>query len=84
VIVAAGVVLVAAAACFVVRLLRGPSLADRVLATNGLLLVGMAAIAAHAVATGSGAFVPTIVVVALVGFIGTAIIARFIEARGTS
>ena len=63
-------------------MLRGPSLADRVVAINGLLLVGMGAIAARAVQTGVGAFLNVLVVVALVGFIGTAMVARFIEGRG--
>lgn len=75
-------VLVAAGACFAFRMLRGPSLTDRVVAINGLLLVGMATIAARAVQTGIGAFLNVLVVVALVGFIGTAMVARYIEGRG--
>lgn len=75
-------VLTAAAGGFAFRMLRGPTLADRVVAINGLLLVGMAAIAARAVQTGIGAFLNVLVVIALVGFIGTAMVARFIEGRG--
>jgi multisubunit Na+/H+ antiporter MnhF subunit len=82
VITATFAVLVVAGGCFAYRMLRGPSLADRVVAINGLLLVGMAAIAARAVQTGVGAFLNVLVVVALVGFIGTAMVARFIEGRG--
>jgi multisubunit Na+/H+ antiporter MnhF subunit len=80
--VATYLVLVAATALFGYRLAVGPSLADRVVGTNGMLLVGMVAIAAHAVFAGTGAFLPVLVVIALVGFVGTAIIARFIEGRG--
>ncbi len=79
---AAYVVLTLAAACFGFRLLRGPSLADRVVATNGLLVVGMASLAARAAETGAGAFLNVLVVLALVSFIGTAMVARFIEGRG--
>jgi multisubunit Na+/H+ antiporter MnhF subunit len=75
-------VLVAATFAFGYRLAIGPSLADRVIGVNGMLLVGMVGIAAHATFTGTGAFLPTLVVIALVGFVGTAIIARFIEGRG--
>ena len=57
-------------------------LADRVIALNGLLLVGMGAIATHAAHTGNGAFLPTLVAAALVGPISNGIIARFIEGRG--
>ena len=38
---AAFVILALAAACFAWRLATGPSLADRVIALNGLVLVGM-------------------------------------------
>ncbi len=81
-IVAIAAVLLAAAAAFGVRLVVGPSLADRVIALDGLLVTGMAGIAAHAAHTGNGAFVPVIVVTTFVGFISTAIIARFIERSG--
>lgn len=78
-IVACAVVLVLAAACFTYRLLQGPTLADRVIAVDGLLVVGASAIAVAAVRSGSGAFLPVLVVVTLVGFVGTAVVARFIE-----
>jgi multicomponent Na+:H+ antiporter subunit F len=79
---AAFVVLALAAACFAYRLVAGPSLADRVLALNGLVLTGMGAIATHAAHTGNGAFLPALVALALVGPIGNGMIARFIEGRG--
>jgi multisubunit Na+/H+ antiporter MnhF subunit len=81
-ITATYVVLTAAVFAFAYRLVVGPSLSDRVIGVNGMLLVGMAAIATNAVDTGNGAFLPVLVVIALVGFVGTAIIARFIEGRG--
>ena len=77
------VVLLAAAGCFGYRLARGPSLTDRVVALDGLLLTGVATIATHATQTGNGSFLPVAVVVTLVGFVSTAIIARFIETRGS-
>ena len=45
------------------------------------MIVGMCAIATHAAHTGVGAFLPTLVAVALVGPISNGMIARFIEAR---
>jgi multicomponent Na+:H+ antiporter subunit F len=81
-IAAALVALALAGACFAYRLLRGPTLADRVVGLDGLLVVGACALAADAVRTGSGAFVNTVVVVTLVGFVSTSLIARFIEGRG--
>ncbi len=81
--VATFVILTAAAALFAYRLAAGPSLADRVAALNGLLVVGMGGIATHAAHTGVGSFVPTLVAIALVGPIGSGMIARFIEAKQT-
>ncbi len=65
--VVAFVLLGAAGALFGYRLLRGPSLADRVLALDGLLAVGVAALVARAVATGGGPFLPGAVALTLVG-----------------
>lgn len=80
-ITACFVVLAIAAACFTYRIVRGPSLADRVSGLDGLLLVFMAALTILAIQTGSGAFLPVVVVIALVSFVSTAVVARFIEAR---
>jgi multisubunit Na+/H+ antiporter MnhF subunit len=74
-------VLVAAAGLFAYRLAAGPSLSDRIAALNGLVVVGMGGIATHAAHTAIGAFLPTLVAVALVGPIGSGMIARYIEAR---
>lgn len=79
--IATFVVLAIAGTLFMVRLCRGPSLADRVVGLNGLVLVGMGAIATHAAHTALGSFLPTLVAVALVGPIGNGMIARFIETR---
>ena len=75
------VILAAAAALFAYRLGVGPSLADRIVALNGVVIVGMGAIATHAAHTAVGSFLPALVAVALVGPIGNGMIARFIEAR---
>lgn len=78
---AALLLLGAAAACFVVRLARGPSLADRVVALNGLVVAAMGALATQAIHSGDGSFLPVLVAIALVGPISNGMIARFIESR---
>lgn len=78
-IVATFVVLALAGAAYFSRLLRGPSLSERVIAMDGLIVVGVSAIAVHAMSTGNGAFLPVLVVITLVGFVSTAAAARFIE-----
>ena len=75
------VALAVAGALFAARLYLGPTLADRATALNGLLTAGAAAVVVHAVDTDSDVFLPVVVVLALVGFVGTAMIARFIEGR---
>jgi len=75
-------VLVVAFALFTVRLGRGPSLADRVLAVDGMLVAGVGILLVNAMDTGRGAFLQVAVLLTLVGFISTAVIARFIEGRG--
>jgi multicomponent Na+:H+ antiporter subunit F len=82
VIAAALVLLAVAGACFFARLVKGPSLADRVIALDGLVVTLVSAMALDAARTGSPLFLDAIVVIALVGFVGTSAAARFIEERG--
>lgn len=81
-IVAALVLLSLAGACFFARLVIGPSLADRVVALDGLVISLVSALALEAARSGSPLFIDAIVVIALVGFVGTSAAARFIEERG--
>ena len=64
------------------RVARGPSLPDRVLALDSLLVVGVAGVAVDASRTGSGLYVDVLLVVALVAFLSMTAAARFIERRG--
>ena len=65
-----------------VRLVRGPTLPDRVVALDlmGVLAVGM--LAAYAVATDQPVLLDPAAVLALVGFLGTVAFARYLERRG--
>ncbi len=81
-IIASYVLVCLAALGFGYRLLAGPSLTDRVIGIDGLLIVGITAIVLRAMETGEGAFLPVTLVVTLVGFVSTAVVARFIEGRG--
>jgi multicomponent Na+:H+ antiporter subunit F len=66
----------------IVRLVRGPSFADRVVALDTLLLVIVSAVTADAVRTGSDVYIDVLVIAAILAFVGTSFAARFIEARG--
>jgi multicomponent Na+:H+ antiporter subunit F len=65
-----------------VRIVRGPHVADRVVALDMLSLLGVAAAALAAVVSDSMAFVDVALGVALVGFLATVAFAAFIE-RGS-
>lgn len=65
-----------------VRLVLGPSVPDRIVALDNLLYVVVIGIAVAAATTGSGAFLGVLVAVALLGFVGTTTVARFVERRG--
>ena len=69
-------------ALFVFRLLRGPSLADRVIGIDGMIVDRHEPVIVQAMDTGRGAFLPAAVVLALVSFISTSVVARYIEGRG--
>lgn len=76
------IVLVLAGTLFFIRLLRGPSLTDRIVSVDGMIITGASSIIVQAVHTGDGTYLPIVVVLTLVGFIGTSVVARFIEGRG--
>ena len=61
-----------------VRLARGPSLLDRVVATDTLLVIIAAGLAVHAAITRDPTVVPVLVVVALLAFVGSVSVARYV------
>ena len=74
--------LVASAALACVRVLRGPSLPDRVVALDLLGTIGIALVAAVAVVERQPAYLDVAIALGLTGFLGTVAFARYIE-RGT-
>ena len=81
-IVAAYAMCLLAGALFFLRMLRGPSLTDRILSLDGMITSGVAALVVQAYDTESSTYLPVAVVLTLVGFIGTSVVARFIERQG--
>ena len=64
-----------------VRLLRGPSLPDRVVAFDLLATVGVGISAVYSMAHNQPVFLDVAVVLALISFVGTVAFARYIEKR---
>lgn len=64
-----------------IRLVRGPHLADRIIALDLILAVLAARIAVASARTGTQFLTPVLVGITLVAFVGTVLVARYIEAR---
>ena len=61
-----------------IRLARGPSLLDRVVATDTLLVIISASLAVYAALERDPTVVPVLVVVSLLAFVGSVSIARYV------
>lgn len=73
--------LLLAAACAFVRMVKGPSVADRAVALDLLAIVMVGFAALYAVVSGEPAFLDVSIALALVAFLGTIAFARFAERR---
>jgi multicomponent Na+:H+ antiporter subunit F len=63
------------------RLLRGPSLPDRVIALDMMATLSIGVVAVYALATGQPALLDVAVLLALLAFLGTVGFAYYIERR---
>jgi multicomponent Na+:H+ antiporter subunit F len=70
----------AAAALVLVRIYRGPSSLDRIIATEILLVVVIAAIAMEAAWHHTAASLPLLMILGLVSFVGGVAVTRFMSA----
>ena len=75
------VMVMLAVAITFIRLARGPSLADRVVALDMMTVSIIGFCGLYAILTGEGAFLDVAIVLALVGFLATVALARFAERR---
>lgn len=67
-----------------VRLIMGPTLPDRVVALDMMTVLIVSFCGVYAIVSGDTAFVDVAIVLALVGFLATVALARFVERRGPS
>lgn len=74
--------LAAAFVLVVVRIARGPSLADRILGLDLLVMVAVGTIAAFAIRSGYALYVDIAIALGLVGFLSTVALARYVLIRG--
>ncbi|HET7305095.1 MAG TPA: monovalent cation/H+ antiporter complex subunit F [Segeticoccus sp.] len=71
-------VLVGAAAVALVRVVRGPSVLDRAIATEVLISTLVCALGLEAAITRHSATLPILISLSLVGFVGSVAVARFV------
>jgi multicomponent Na+:H+ antiporter subunit F len=64
-----------------VRLFRGPSLADRVVALDFMSSLGIGMMAVYAIATNQAILLDVAIIVALISFLGTVAFAYYLERR---
>lgn len=76
------VVLSAAFLIVVWRVIRGPTLPDRVLGLDALVSIAIGYIATIGIRTGFALYVDIAIALGLVGFLATVALARFIHMRG--
>lgn len=79
IVVLAGFVI--AGVCAGVRLLHGPTLADRVVALDVALVSLMGAVAASAAHTGDTTYLSLLIVISVVGFTATVAASKFVESE---
>ena len=72
-----------AAVLALVRLVLGPTVPDRVVALDSLVVVVVAGVAVSAAGQGGGRFLSVVAAAALVGFVGSVTVARYVERRGS-
>ncbi len=70
-----------ALAATIVRIVRGPTTADRILGLDTVTILGVGIIGVFAVRTGLYLYVDIAVAVALVGFLSTVAFARYLLSR---
>ena len=74
--------LFAAVSLVLVRIVRGPTTLDRIVAVDVLLAIVVCAVAAEAAYTRDATSLPILVVLSILGFIGSVSVARFAPRSG--
>lgn len=81
VIIVVSIMLAVAAAGAIFRIIRGPSILDRVLAADVLLAIVGGALIVDMVVYRNFDFLALVIAISLIGFIGSVTVARFVTDR---
>lgn len=69
------------ALCLMIRLILGPSVADRAVAADSIDLLADMALVLFALYSGRSIFLDIALITAVLGFIGSTVVARYLEGR---
>ena len=69
------------ALCLLIRFILGPSVADRAVAADSIDILSDMALILFALYSGRSVFLDIALITALLGFIGSTIVARYLEGR---
>lgn len=69
------------ACCLLFRFIQGPSVADRAVAADSIDILADMALILFALYSGRSVFLDIALITALLGFIGSTIVARYLEGR---
>lgn len=75
----AAALLTAAASLILIRIVRGPTVLDRVVALDVLIAVVVSALALEAAVNRHGTTLPILITLSLLGFISSVTVARYVE-----
>lgn len=64
-----------------IRIIKGPSIADRVIALDLLITIGIAIITTYSIITGKSTFLDVAMILALIAFLGTVAFAYYLEKK---
>ncbi len=78
------IMLVGAFLLIIVRIVRGPTLPDRILALDMLVAVGIGFIAVIGIKTGFFLYIDVAIALGLIGFLATVAFSRYVLSRGST
>ena len=65
-----------------IRIFKGPTIVDRVIALDLLITIGISVITAYSISTGKSTFIDVAIMLALIAFLSTIAFSYYIEKRG--
>ena len=76
-----GICFVVLALTMIIRLVKGPSVADRAVAADSIDILADMALVLFALYSGRGVYLDIALVTAILGFVGSTLIAKYLEGK---